>query len=424
MSILKHKLFELNKGLTEDQQDIAIIVNEHMVATNHYSDLEVNDSLQKKLNDYKFYENIGTFLSDVENTINSDKIVYQLRDLYKKLERQDNGNMYQYTLNTIMEIANEGNEQTRMGRIINELSIHDWIPEIKNFLYNLSNKPANKTIVTSGGGTCENVYGLAITVDEGILSYVKDRWFLLTENEISVALLENYIKDEVKLKQMRMLQEAVTRGTISESRIDFQLDESLTLGISLDKPGTLFINNEEADKEMTLENLFSSAIIPYLNKSYYNVVNECANNIDLFVELDVITKISNIAKAHLEYYCFNYGNSVYALRVDKKYNTSLYKYESAAALVNEVKKEVGYDLTHFYENKISSEMKNLKSLEEREMKIKEAINNVSLAIDEIKNSNLTDLELKTLENQLLVKKHKLHEQRKLVLLAKNRIITN
>lgn len=424
MSILKHKLFELNKGLTEDQQDIAIIVNEHMVATNHYSDLEVNDSLQKKLNDYKFYENIGTFLSDVENTINSDKIVYQLRDLYKKLERQDNGNMYQYTLNTIMEIANEGNEQTRMGRIINELSIHDWIPEIKNFLYNLSNKPANKTIVTSGGGTCENVYGLAITVDEGILSYVKDRWFLLTENEISVALLENYIKDEVKLKQMRMLQEAVTRGAISESRIDFQLDESLTLGISLDKPGTLFINNEEADKEMTLENLFSSAIIPYLNKSYYNVVNECANNIDLFVELDVITKISNIAKAHLEYYCFNYGNSVYALRVDKKYNTSLYKYESAAALVNEVKKEVGYDLTHFYENKISSEMKNLKSLEEREMKIKEAINNVSLAIDEIKNSNLTDLELKTLENQLLVKKHKLHEQRKLVLLAKNRIITN
>lgn len=424
MSILKTKLFELNKGLTEDQQDIALIVAEHIAATDKYSDLEVGFSIKKNLDNFRFYENVNAFLSEVDGALSSDKLVHQLRDLYKKLERQDNGNLYQYTLKTLLEIANESDDQTRMGRIVNELVVHDWIPEVKTFLYNLNSNPNQKVNVTAGGGTCENVYGIAFSVDEGILAYVKDRWFLLNENEISVALLENYVKDEVKIRQMRMLQEAITHGMVSDTRIDFQLDESLTLGISLETPGKIFINNEEADKEMTLENIFSSAIVPYLNKSYYNVVNECANNTDKFVELDVICKVSNMAKAHLEYYCFNYGNSVYALRCDKKYSTSLYRYDSAASLVSEVKRELGYDLTQFFENKVSSEMKKLKSLEDRELKIKESLAKINSVLEEITNLGTSSKELKKLEDQLLIKKHKLNEDRKLVLGAKNRILNS
>ena len=51
-------------------------------------------------------------------------------------------------------------------------------------------------------------------------------------------------------------------------------------------------------------------------------------------------------------FAFNYKNSTFLYRCDERYGNSFFKYESAIELVNEVKNELNYDLTFFYENKL------------------------------------------------------------------------
>jgi hypothetical protein len=50
----------------------------------------------------------------------------------------------------------------------------------------------------------------------------------------------------------------------------------------------IFINDDELNAETTLESLFSSPIVPIVNKNFYPVLLETSKNLDKFVELDVV----------------------------------------------------------------------------------------------------------------------------------------
>jgi hypothetical protein len=279
----------------------------------------------------------------------------------------------------------------------------------------MSNPVQRQNLVNSGKAS--KVYTLVEKVEDGNLVFMSDRWFLINNDEMKQVLLEDYIKDEEKLREFRILEKVMTIGFVEEESISFRLDENLVLSISTKNDKEVFLNEEKLDKETTLENLFNSKIIPWLKKDYYVLSSTAAQNIDKFVDLDIALKVENALHPHLECYVVNYKDKMYLYNKDARTGTAFYEYNSPNNLINDIQRELDYDLTKFLENKLSKEVKHLRALEDREMEIKESIKEIDEGIKLLKeNEELVneDEALKETFNNLLLSKHDLYKKLTLV----------
>ena len=265
------------------------------------------------------------------------------------------------------------------------MSIYSWIPEIKLFVHNLTKSPEKRGNLLSGGKS-QSIYTIVEQVEEGYICLVRDSWFLLKENVVEKTQLIDNIKDENKLKTLRALETTMKYSTITNDRVNFRISENLTIGLSVNKKGLIYINENTMNKESTLESLFSSPLIPLINKNFYPVILETSKNLDKFVEMDVVKKITNIVNPYLEAYAFNYKSATYLYRCDERYGNSFFKYESALDLVNEVRTELNYDLTFFFENKINKDLITKRKLEDKEREISIKLEDVKFNISKINNS--------------------------------------
>jgi len=161
--------------------------------------------------------------------------------------------------------------------------------------------------------------------------------------------------------------------------------------------------------------LFNSKIIPWLKKDYYVLSYTTAQNIDKFVDLDIALKVENYLHPYLESYVFNYKDKMYIYNKDARTGSAFYEYNSANDLINDVQRELDFDLTKFLENKISKELKHLRTLEDKEKKIEEKIQEVNESIALLKaNEELVngDEKLSKTFKDLLLYKHELYENLK------------
>jgi hypothetical protein len=117
-----------------------------------------------------------------------------------------------------------------------------------------------------------------------------------------------------------------------------------------------------------------------------DLTNIVSKNIDSFVELDVVKRVSNLINPTLEVFAFNYKNNTFIYRCDERYGNSFFKYESALELVNEVRNELNYDLTYFFENKLSKELVSKRRLEDKEREITLKLEDVQFNISKVEGS--------------------------------------
>ena len=385
MKNLKLELFNFKKGLSVDQEDISNIVESHLQACKDYSEKTVIQSLNEKLKIYTFDKNVKRFVENLNNDLSEYQLTYELKHLYNVLNTKNQGEVYRQPINVLLQTINMESDQDKMSKILNELAVYDWVPEIKLFVYNLTKSPVQKQNLLSGG-KAESVFTLVERVENGYLCYVKDSWFLLSENNIEKTLLEAHIRDEQKLRSLRTLETAMRFALVNENRVNFRISENLTIGLSVNKKGIIYINDDEMNKETTLESLFASPIIPIVNKNFYPILLETSNNLNKVVELDVVKRVSNLINPFLEAFAFNYKNNCYLYRCDSRYGHSFYKYESALELVNETKNELNYDLTYFFENKLSKEIITKRKLEDKEREITIKLEDVQFNIEKLENS--------------------------------------
>ncbi len=385
MKNLKLELFNFKKSLSYEQSDVEYIIEGHLNSTNELSEKQVILSLNERLKPFTYDKEVKSFLESLNDDIKNYELLYELKNLYNVLNSKNQGELYRQPINVLLQTINLETDQDRMSKILNELAVYDWVPEIKLFVHNLSKSPEKKSNLLSGGKG-ESIYTIVEQVEDGHLAFIKDSWFILTESSIEKTLLENNVKDEERLRTLRSLQTAMQFATISESRIDFRISEYLTIGLSVSSKGGIFINEDELNEETTLESLFSSPVVPIVNKNFYPLLVEVSKNIDSFVELDVVKKISNLINPTLEVFAFNYKSSTYIYRCDERYGNSFFKYESALELVNEVRNELNYDLSYFYENKLSKELISKKRLEDKEREITLKLEDVQFNISKIKGS--------------------------------------
>ncbi len=385
MKNLKLELFNFKKNLSLDQEEISVIIEGHMNACNEHSEKTIIRSLNEKLKPYTYDKTVKVLLEGLNDDMANYELLYELKSLYNVLNTKNQGELYRQPINVLLQTINLDSDQDRMSKILNELAIYDWVPEIKLFVHNLTTSPEKKANLLSGGKG-ESVYSIVESVEDGHIAYIKDSWFLLTEDTIEKTLLENHIKDEAELRTIRTLETAMKYSSINEDRINFRISEYLTLGLSVSKKEGLYINDDELNEDTTLESLFSSPIVPIVNKNFYPILLEVSQNLDKFVELDVVKRVGNLVNPFLECFAFNYKNNTYLYRCDERYGNSFFKYESALELVNEVRNELNYDLTYFYENKLSKEMVVKRKLEDKEREITLKLEDVSFNIEKVRGS--------------------------------------
>jgi hypothetical protein len=382
---LKLELFNFRKNLSLDQENVSVILGGHINECNNLSEKTIIYSLNEKLKPYTFDKEVKKILETLNDDLKEYQLIYELKHLYSVLNSKNQGEIYRQPVNVLLQTINLESDQDRMSKILNELSIYDWVPEIKLFVHNLTKSPQERTNLLSGGKS-ESVYTIVEQVEQGYLCLVRESWFLLTENAVEKTLLETHVTDDAKLRTLRNLEIAMKYATIDNDRVNFRVSESLTIGLSVNKKGVLYINDDEMNKDTTLESLFTSPIIPIVNKNFYPILLETSNNLNKFVEMDVVKKVSNLINPHLEVYAFNYKNGTFLYRCDERYGMSFYKYESAIELINEIKNELNYDLTFFYENKLSKELISKRKLEDKEREISLKLEDVNFNIDKVQSS--------------------------------------
>jgi len=384
MKNLKLELFNFRKNLSLDQEEVSYIVESHMNACIESSEKSIIISLNEKLKPYTYDKEVKSLLEDLNDDMSDYELLYELKNLYNVLNSKNQGELYRQPINVLLETINLETDQDMMAKILNELAIYDWVPEIKLFVHNLTSSPEGRSNLLSGGKG-ESVYTLVEQVENGHVALIKDSWFLLTENNIEKTVLENNIKDDQKLASMRMIESGMKYAQISDDRVNFRISEYLTIGIGVNNK-TVYINDDEMNEETTLETLFSSPIVPIVNKNFYPILQEVAKNMDKFVELDVVKRVNNLVNPYLECFAFNYKNATFLYRTDERYGNSFFKYQSALELVNEVRNELNYDLTYFYENKLGKEMMVKRKLEDKEREITLKLEDVNFNIEKIEGS--------------------------------------
>jgi hypothetical protein len=385
MKNIKLELFNFKKHLTLDQEEVSMIVEGHMNACNELSEKQIIVSLNERLKPYTYDKVVKSLLENLNDDMKNYELLYELKNLYNVLNSKNQGELYRQPLNVVLQTINLDTDQDRMSKILNELAIYDWVPEVKLFVHNLTKSPEKRTNLLSGGKG-ESTFTIVEQVEDGHIALVKDSWFLLSENTIEKTLLESHVKDEETLKSLRMLETAMKYAQVSEDRVNFRVSEYLTIGLAVGKKSGIYINDDELNKETTLESLFSSPIIPIVNKNFYPILVEVSKNLDKFVELDVVKKVNNLINPYLELFAFNYKKNTFVYRCDERYGNSFFKYESALELVNEVRNELNYDLTYFFENKLDKELIVKRKLEDKEREITLKLEDVNFNISKVKGS--------------------------------------
>lgn len=397
MKNLKLTLFNFKKDLSLDQNDISSIVEGYINNYTKYSEKEIISALNEQLSIYTFDDKVKSLVEGLKTDINENELVYDLKDLYKKVDRKNYGQIHRQPLQVLLNIINEADEQSRMQRIVNELCLYDWIPEVKGFMMQFASSPAEKRNFKNGGNI-ESVFTIVEKTENGHIVFIKDKWFSLTEDNVSFCLLEDHIKDDVKLKQTRILEQAIRIAEVTKDRIEFHITEDLTIGIDSNNGKKIYLNDELISEETSLDNIFSSPIVPFLKSDFFPIIKETINNIDKFVEFDVAMKVSNVINMHAESYVFNYKDKIFTYTCDKRYGNSLFEYDSVIELIGEMKRNYDFDVTYFYQNKLTDEVKTKRNLEDREREL-------TIYLDEVnENVERLNLELQLLEGNEILNK--------------------
>jgi len=409
MKNLKLDLFNFKRELSMDESELSFIIEGFIQGYDNYSEKELIQSLNEKLLPHSWDNKVKNLMESFNDDLEAEPLNYNLKHLYKVIDRKNHGKLYRPAINSILNIINLQDDDSKMEAILNELTIYDWIPEVKQFLQGYSSNPIEiQNYKNSGEAT--KVYTLVEKVEQGHIAFVDDRWFLISDDEIKQTLLEDHITDKEKLHEFRILEKALSMSDINDDKISFRIDENLTLSISTKNNKDVFLNEEKLDTETTLENLFDSRIIPWMKKDYYVLASTTAQNIDKFVDLDVALKITNKLHPYLEATVFNYKDKLYVYTKDQRRGSAFYEYSSPNDLIIDIQKDLDYDLTPFVENKLSKELKHLRALEDKEKKIEEKIKDCNSSIEMLKeNEELVneDAKLKQTFNNLLIYKHEL-----------------
>src|ERR1022692_3411619 len=135
MKNLKLELFNFKKGLSLDQEEVSVIVEGHMNVCNDLSEKSIIFSLNERLKPYTYDKSVKSLLESLNDDMKNYELLYELKNLYNVLNSKNQGELYRQPINVLLQTINLDSDQDRMSKILNELAIYDWVPEVKLFVH-------------------------------------------------------------------------------------------------------------------------------------------------------------------------------------------------------------------------------------------------------------------------------------------------
>ena len=222
MKNLKMELFNFKQKLNYEQAEISMIVESFILNYDEFSEKEIQKALTERLLPYTYDTDVKALLESVNQEIKSFNLIYELKDLYKRLEKNNLGELYRHPLSVILEITQLPDDQSRLEAILNELKIYEWVPEIKKFIWGLTKNPLDKQNMVSPG-KADKIYTLVEKLENGHLAYVSDRWFLIDDKGIKQVLMEDYVKEEERVRELRVMEQALTLGEVNKEKFTIKI---------------------------------------------------------------------------------------------------------------------------------------------------------------------------------------------------------
>ena len=110
MKNLKVELFNYKKSLTIEQEEVSRILEAHLNVYDQLSEMQIVESLKQKLEIYKYDKSVVGLLESAQTEISENSLVYDLRDLYKRVQSLNQGEVFRHPMKVICDILNEQSE--------------------------------------------------------------------------------------------------------------------------------------------------------------------------------------------------------------------------------------------------------------------------------------------------------------------------
>jgi hypothetical protein len=151
MKNIKLELFNFRKKLGIEQEEVSMIIESYIDMCNELSEKQIVTALNERLKTYTFDKEVKSLLETLNLDMKEYQLVYELKHLYNVLNGKNQGELYRQPINVLLQTINLENDQDRLSKVLNELAIYDWVPEIKLFVHNLTKSPEQRANLLSGG---------------------------------------------------------------------------------------------------------------------------------------------------------------------------------------------------------------------------------------------------------------------------------
>jgi hypothetical protein len=161
------------------KEDDIQIINENTKLSQNLTLLKTSNLSEKEILNYLINETskLSGFhkLNIVESYQNDimakdEKLDIELKDLYKKLIREDYNGIYNAPITTISKIISVSSVQNKIDMILNELYIYNYIPQVRLFLEN--NIGGVKSDNDKYLGQSSKVYSIVDFTDNGQIVFI------------------------------------------------------------------------------------------------------------------------------------------------------------------------------------------------------------------------------------------------------------
>jgi hypothetical protein len=383
---IQTKLFDLYKE-SKFSADVDSIIKHHLNCFHNNSQIAVYNSLKENLKNYIYSKPVVSILEKIQDEINQDVVYYELEDLLRFLEDQNQGMVFRPVMKVVLDVMNEVNMGARHKKIMNELKLYDWVRPIAEFMFRYTQNPLDKQNISSRGGRAEQVYTFVESVVDGQLVYIKNKWFMIKEDTIFPVVLFDYVKDIERLRKLNIIQTCLELTQFDNDIMSFRINEDLTIGVSI-KTGELLLNGEKAERSTTLESIFNSPQIPVLKRDFFLIIQECIGNKSQFKNLDIALHISNVVNPNIETYAFKYEGKCYAYILDGFSGSTFFQYESVSTLIREVDIKLGFDLSEFFKEQLDAQKQLTNKIQDTQKLIYQQIDEINENIEKLESSSL------------------------------------
>ena len=99
----KFDLFNFKQGLTLEQLEISSVVEKHIQQFEKFSEKEITYSLKETLKSFSYDNDVKSLFESMDEELQSQPLLYELKNLYKIVERKNYGLLYREPLNKILD---------------------------------------------------------------------------------------------------------------------------------------------------------------------------------------------------------------------------------------------------------------------------------------------------------------------------------